>query len=634
MVCSRLLKYVWIVVAVWTAIIVTSVVWNMSRTWNATHALAITATRAHLDQERLSNLWAVKLGTVYAPVTEQLGPNPSLSFHADRDIQTPAGEPLTLLSPHQMLPHLDATHSGVGTIQERLTSLKPVDPLNGPDAWQRVALNAFNRGETEHSQFVTVDGRPYLRMIKPLIVERGCLPCHGRQGYRPGDIRGGLEAWTDVTSYRETAVHEMTTIGATHVAFWLLGLAGIAVGRRRMTRSIAEQQQAEAERHKLEVQVQQTQKLESLGVLTGGIAHRFNNLLTGVLGNASLALETLPARSAEWMLVDRAQRAAQRAAELTRQMLAYTGKGPFTLDLVDINRLVDEMVDLLEVPLSKQARLSYNLGEDVPLIEADAAHIRQVVLNLVTNASEAIGDRNGTVSVSTGTLECDTAYLTETWLHDGLPAGRYVYVDVADDGCGMAPDTVARRFDPFFTTKFTGRGLGLGVVLGIVRGHRGAIKVQSQRGVGTTFRVLFPEARRAAAPDPAVAPVPLAGRRASTVLVVDDEPEVLKVASLSLNRSGFRVLTAGDGQAALDVFREHWRDIDAVLLDLLLPRVSGEQVFQEMRRVRPDVRVIVSSGCSAEDASGQFDGTGFAGFIQKPYLASTLAERVRAAIFA
>jgi len=390
---------------------------------------------------------------------------------------------------------------------------------------------------------------------------------------------------------------------------------------------ITERRQAEKERLALEAQIQQAQKLESLGVLAGGIAHDFNNLLVSVLGNASLALDKLPQESREWNLVKGIERSACRAADLTKQMLAYSGRGQFVIGPIDLSKLVEEMTHLLRASISKKVMLKLDFPEDLPAVEADATQVRQVVMNLITNASEAIDDQSGLLTVRTGIMEADRAYLSEVHLDDDLPAGSYVFIEVTDTGCGMEEAVRAKIFDPFFTTKFTGRGLGLAAVLGIVRGHRGAIRIQSEVGQGTAIRVLFPASDRTIVPALVAEGAPSEKLRGTgTVLVVDDEEDVRCVARRMLEESGFTVLTANDGREALVVFRERRDAIDAVVLDLTMPFLSGEEVFREMRRMRADARVILSSGYNQQEAIDRFAGKGLAGFLQKPYRSDTLLE--------
>jgi PAS domain S-box-containing protein len=398
------------------------------------------------------------------------------------------------------------------------------------------------------------------------------------------------------------------------------------------SRDIGERKRAEEERRELETQMRQTQHLESLGILAGGIAHDFNNLLTGILGNASLALADLPARSAALESVALIENAALKAAELTKQMLAYSGRGQFVVQAVDLSQVVEEMAQLLGSSISKKSALEYRFAPKLPPIEADVAQLRQVVMNLILNASEAIGDSPGVIDLSTGVEEVGPGERFENHLGGDPAPGRYVFLTVADTGSGMTPEVRARIFEPFFTTKFTGRGLGLAAVLGIVRGHRGAIRVESEVGRGTTIQVLFPasgrelEATRVAGPRRAV----WQGR--GTVLLVDDEPVVRTFARRVLERAGLEVLSARDGEEGIEVFRARAAEIDVVLLDLTMPRKGGEEVLRELRAVRADVKVILASGYTEHEVSQRFAEVLLSGVIQKPFSVEKLLEAVRRAL--
>ena len=406
--------------------------------------------------------------------------------------------------------------------------------------------------------------------------------------------------------------------------------AGEVTTINSIAHDVTERKRAEAQQRRLERRVQHAQKLESLGLLAGGIAHDFNNLLVSVLGNADLALRDMAKLSPGRPRVEEIKKAAIRASELTGQMLAYSGRGQFVVEPVDVSELVRETGHLLKVSISKNAALRYELADDLPAVEADAAQIRQVVMNLITNASEAVGEEGGTITVRTGIIEVGREYLAATDLGDGLPEGPYLFLEVSDTGRGMGRETRARLFDPFFSTKFTGRGLGLAAVLGIVRGHKGAIRVYSEPGEGTTFKVLLPITERLAGKAPRAAPDGRAEWRGSgTVLVIDDEPTVRNVARMMLERAGLTVLTASDGEAGVELFSEHRDEIDAVLLDLTMPRMNGEETLRRLRRIRKDVPVILSSGYNEQDVTSRFTGDGPAGFIQKPFELEVLVGQFR-----
>jgi len=395
-----------------------------------------------------------------------------------------------------------------------------------------------------------------------------------------------------------------------------------------IVRDLSAQKAAEAERATLERQLFQAQKMESLGVLAGGIAHDFNNLLMGVLGHAGLGLEQLNPLHPVRRNLESIQRAGQRAADLTRQMLAYSGRGQFVVRNLDLTSQVEEMLHLLEVSLPKAVALKLDLHRSLPAISADASQLQQVIMNLVINAAEAIGDGSGVIRLSTGVERLDAAAMAKMLVGGEATPGAYVSLEVVDTGCGMDADTLGRIFEPFFSTKFTGRGLGLSAIMGIVRGHKGALQVASVPGEGTTFKVLFPAQGITA--DPLTIPaleVVWAGK--GLILVVDDDETVRAVARQALELKGFQVLDAQDGRRAIELVREHGQAIGVVLLDMTMPRMGGQEAFQELRRLQPALKVILSSGYDEGEAMGHFRGKGMNAFIQKPYGPRELLAKIQ-----
>ena len=394
-----------------------------------------------------------------------------------------------------------------------------------------------------------------------------------------------------------------------------------------MIEEITARKEAENARKEFDRQLLQTQKLESLGVLAGGIAHDFNNILMAIIGNADLALMKLPKESPVADNLHAIETASARAADLAKQMLAYSGKGMFVVQPVDLNRLLEEMLHILKVSISKKAALSLNMSASLPAVEADATQIRQLIMNLVINASEAIGEQNGVITITTESLACDREYLKNFRTDELMAEGEYVTLEVSDNGCGMDPVTMSKIFDPFFTTKFIGRGLGMAAVQGIVRGHKGAIRVFSEPGLGTTFKLILPAGAKSDLP---VAQGVKADEWGGSgkVLLVDDEESVQVTGSMMLRTLGFTPLVAGDGREAVEMFRSV-PDIAFVILDLTMPRMDGEQCLRELRKLRPDVKVIMSSGYSEQEVTARFLGKGTASFIQKPYKISELREVIR-----
>ncbi len=390
---------------------------------------------------------------------------------------------------------------------------------------------------------------------------------------------------------------------------------------------LSERQRRDRERDELQLKLLQVQKLESLGLLAGGIAHDFNNLLTAILGGAATALLSLPEENPAHTDIHHVMNAARRAAELTRQLLAYSGKGHFQIKPMDLSIMVRELAMLLETTLPKKVQLRLELAAGLPAIEADAAQLQQVVMNLVINGAEAIGDSTGTVLVTSGIQDIDAAYSGEVFAAEQLSPGCYVYLEVHDTGCGMDDATRSKIFDPFFSTKFTGRGLGLAAVLGIVRAHKGAVRVYSTPGRGTTFKVLLPSTEARPAPR-APAPAPFHG--SGLVLVIDDDDAVRRAARRMLTHFGFSVLEAENGEEGVAVFRNRAQDIALVLLDMTMPVMDGEEAYRELRAIRADVPVLLTSGYNEIEATRRFVSKGLTGFVQKPFTPEDLGSKLAA----
>jgi len=732
----------------WTAVLITLLVIMLSQ--HHKYRLKLVENEAR-DYSRLNldyRTWAARMGGVYVPLDRAI-PNPHLSIQG-RDVTTTDGRQLTLINPAYMTRMVfeDMRASSRKGIISKLTSLKPLNPVNTPDEWERSALAAFeSEGIVERSQITAIEGKPYMRLISRFVTEKPCLKCHEHQGYREGDIRGGITISIPLDDYYSNEARERGFMAGGFMLLWVLGSFGILsasrrqveyesrllqseerfrtvcdwtqdweywvnpsgaleyispsceqitgysvadfyqnssllmevvhaddryifekhhcsrihdlsgsneiefrivrkdgeirwihhicrsviradsnLGRRVSNRDITELKHADAERQKVEQQLMHTQKLESLGVLAGGIAHDFNNILTAIIGNAELArMRINPGLPAVENLLN-IEQAASRAADLAKQMLAYSGKGKFLIETLDMNCLIEEMLHMLEVSISKKAVLRLNLAPHLPPVDADATQMRQIIMNLVINASEAIGDSDGIIAITTGSRECDRNYLKDFWLNENISEGLYLYLEIADTGCGMDSETITKIFDPFFTTKFTGRGLGMAAVLGIIRGHKGAITVSSEPGKGSTFKILLPVASR---------PTGNFTREehkddwqgSGTVLLVDDEETVLGVGAEMLKMLGFTVITAGNGVEAVEIFKAG-ADIAFVILDLTMPQMDGEQCFLALQQLRPDVKVIISSGYGEEEIVRRFLGKGLAGFIQKPYKLSELKEAI------
>jgi two-component system, cell cycle sensor histidine kinase and response regulator CckA len=404
-------------------------------------------------------------------------------------------------------------------------------------------------------------------------------------------------------------------------------------GAVMVVRDLTQQKLIEATERENEEALQQAQKLESIGVLAGGIAHDFNNLLTGIMGNAGLARRAITAGRTEQAasLLRDVLAASERAADLTRQLLAYAGKGRFLILPVDLCKLVSDVSTLIRASLSKKITLVLDVPEDCPLVEADRAQLQQLVMNLVINGGEAIGDEAGTL-----TVRVRTEHFTERRERpraEGFPivTGDYVRIDVIDTGAGMDAETRGRIFEPFFTTKFLGRGLGLSAALGIVRGHRGAISVRSEPGEGTTFTVLLPVQRESRRTDRTSGHILLERelRGVGTILVADDEEGIRSLVANILEDAGYTVELAVDGAEAIERLGRLGDGVRLVLLDLTMPRMGGEETAAELRRIQPEIPIVAMSGYGDIEVMQRFSEAGVDDFLPKPFTPDQLAAKVR-----
>ena len=387
---------------------------------------------------------------------------------------------------------------------------------------------------------------------------------------------------------------------------------------------------AEEERARIHDKMLQTQKLESLGVLAGGIAHDFNNLLTVIQGNASVALARLGEAHPAREVIDDIVKAAQRAADLTRQMLAYSGRGRFQIGPLDLRHHVGEIAGLLRTSISKKVSLRLDQPSYLPAVQGDASQLQQVVMNLVLNAAEAVGGADGEVAVRLAEEEIGSGGAGDLIGAETLPAGRYVRLTVEDSGVGMDPHILARIFDPFFTTKTTGRGLGLAAVLGIVRSHGGALRIHSTPGAGTKFEVLLPAAGARAQPPPQGETAAQHGH--GTVLIIDDEPSVRTATGRMLSMLGYDVLEAPDGEQGVEIFRLRRGAVDAVVLDLTMPGLSGEETLRLLRQVDAEVRVIIFSGYAEDDVAERLRPLHPAAILHKPFTRQQIGQALQTAL--
>ncbi len=743
---TTLRRYAVALGAAWTIIVAASLAWNLVGERNQVLDLAEHEALVTFNKDQAFRHWATKHGGLYVPATEKTPPNPYLAHLPERDIVLPSGRKLTLMNPAYALRQLMADFQTEYGVRGHITSLKPLNPVNAPDAWERQSLASFGRGAVEASEFTALDGKTFLRIMRPMITRQGCLKCHAPQGYRVGDILGGVSVTLPMESYLAglRGVHRKMT--ATHGLIWLIGAIGIGIayqrgkgniaklaradaniallkfaldnvreeaylideaagfryvnegacralgydrdelrrlgvadvdpdfpadrwrehwrelkargaltfeGRHRakdgslfpveinasyfeyagsgynlaLARDITERKRAAQEKEKLERQLRQAQKMEAMGALAGGVAHDFNNVLTAIMGYANIVKMKMHAADPQRAHVDGILSSAERAAHLTQNLLAFSRKQVLDPKPTNLNDVVRNVESLLRRLIGEDIDLAVQTVERPLIVMADAGQIEQVLMNLATNARDAM-PRGGLLTIATQEVDLDEGFMRA---HPFGPPGRYAHITVSDTGTGMDAGTRERIFEPFFTTKEFGKGTGLGmsIVYGIVKQHAGSISVYSEPGRGTTFKIYLPLTADPPAATGAAASVVEPRGGTETILVAEDDRTVREMLRLVLQDYGYRVIEAADGQEAVDLFRERGDGVDLLLLDVIMPKKNGREVAQAVRDLRPHMRLVYMSGYTADIIRKEGIAEEGIPFLPKPVNPTELLQTVR-----
>lgn len=737
-------NYLALFLVLWTLLVATSVVWNFYRNHEETVERARIEAKTIFQHNLAYRRWNTSHGGVYAEVTEENQPNPYI-ISPRRDIITKEGTRLTLINPFRMTKQaytLLSRQSPLASIN-RTVSLKPLNPENAPDAWETKALSAFEEGKTEFSEITEINGLPYMRVLQPYMTEEMCLTCHGHQGYKKGDVRGGMSIAVPMQPYYTAATATAKITFITHFFLWLMGACAIVLfsrGLRRYQGAIEESErkfrivsefaydfdfwigedgkfvfmspsceritgyrQQEfmerpdllnaiihpddrdrynghvtdcrsslhedmefriiardgqvkwlshfcgpiyvngeylgrrasnrdiTERKKLEERLLESRKMESLGQFAGGIAHDFNNILTAIAGFTHLLSDTREQKdndSAE--CIEQISLAVKFGKNLTSNLLTFGRKQVINPIHVDLSEIVSTISDMLKTLITDQIALKISLTEEESPIFADPYQIGQVIINLCTNAKDAM-PLGGELHVKTGLLLLDSHY---TGRYGTIPPGTYMMLSVRDTGAGMDEHTMAHMFEPFFSTKKSGKGTGLGlsIVHSIVHQHHGFIDVESEPKKGTTFKVMFPVSRTNEY-QPAVTEQEQRARTLGkgTLLVADDDELVRNFLNMLLTKRGYTVILAEDGEEAIRKYRKHRDAIDMLILDVVLPKSNGREVYDFIKADRPGMKVLFISGYTDDIITGE----GIAGehlqFLSKPLNAEDLLAIVQSA---
>ncbi len=747
---GRLIYYCVTILIFWTLVISVSLVWNILDSKKTTLELAAKEARTHIQKDTAFRLWATSHGGVYVPTDERTPPNPKLAHIEERDITTPSGKKLTLMNPAYMLRQVLEEYSAMYQMPGRITSLKLFNPNNAPDDWEKSALESFERDDmTEISEITHLDGVPHLRMMQPMITEEGCLKCHSIQGYKVGDIRGGISVSVPLKAYFAHQNREILQFILSHGLLWILGFAGIFLGHRGMKQHLIEQNRAEdavreseekfrslfddaldmihvvdtegrivdankiefqklgytrdeligmklldiihpevkkdfkktisqilkgeviqnydtalitkkgekiyaevnafpkkingkivntrsiirdltkfklteKENQKLFLQLQQKQKMEAIGTLAGGIAHDFNNILTVIMGYTELALVKVEKDALLHSHLQKVFQAGHRAKDLVGQILTFSRQDKQEFKPVQLNLLVDEVLKLIRASLPSSIKIVQSIESESTVL-ADSTQMHQVLMNLFTNAGQAMKE-GGLLEVKLEDVVLDEDFIKR---YPDLKPGLHMHLIVQDSGSGMSPEVLDRIFEPFFTTKGkdSGTGLGLSVVHGIVNNHKGLIKVYSESGKGAIFHVYLPVLDAGVEIEPRKnISVPKGTER---ILLVDDEKNLIDFGKDMLESLGYKVTSRTSSLEALELFKARADDFDLVITDMTMPNMNGDELAGEILAIRPEIPVILCTGYSSKLNEKEALALGIQAYVLKPIIRHVMAHSIR-----
>jgi signal transduction histidine kinase/ActR/RegA family two-component response regulator len=606
-------NYVYVFLALWTFLVIVSVIWNFYRNSEEIKERALIEANTIFEHNIAYRRWNTISGGVYVKVSEKNQPNPYLVV-PDRDLRTVDGQLLTLINPFRMTKQtyeLLREQSPLSAIN-RTVSLRPLNPDNAPDEWEKNALMLIESKKINMAYEITkINGEPYMRLLRTYSVEKGCLKCHEFQGYKEGDIRGGISIAIPMKPYYEAATVTQKVIITSHLVLWVLGLGIILLFSRGLRRYQTNQK-------KLEEHLLQAQKMESLGRFACGVAHDFNNLLSAINGFTFLLQRKLENGETNGEVLDYVNNitmASKLGKNLTSNLLAFGRKQIIDKKPLKINSVVKNIAEIVKPLISEDININVYLSEEEFFIYADQHQIEQIVINLCTNAKDAMPE-GGNITIQTKYVVLDKEYVGTI---SNIPIGEYMVISVSDTGSGIDETNLRKIFEPFFSTKEPGRGTGLGlsIVYGIVSEHNGYIDISTKKSEGTIFKVYFPVFKTEESFHSIEKQLTLSEQSyydyveglGKTILVADDDFTTRKFLDLFLRQRGFNVIIAEDGISAINKFIDNKDFIDMVIIDVLLPKKNGKEVFYYIKEIKPQIKILFISGYTSDilNAKGILD---------------------------
>ena len=616
-----------IAVVIWTIIIGGLLAWYIDNENKQAIELANKEASTIFNKDLAFRKWVASHGGLYVPPDERTPPNPYLSNVPERDITTTTNQTLTLMNPAYVMRQVMGDYESLFGVKGHITSLELVNPVNAPDEWEQEALLAFEQGETEISGVIDNNGLSYNILMRPLIVEEACLKCHGYQGYKVGDVRGGVSVAVPMAAYLTKADEGVKAQLWAYGLVFFLGLGGISFVSLRSKQYMKGSKQAEDEKAKLEQQLKQNQRLESIGRLAGGVAHDLNNMLTPILGFGELLQKDFTGDEEQGEQLEEIVKAGRRARDLVGQLLVFGRKQALEFTNVDLNAVLKNFEKLLRSTIREDINIQLIPIESLPLIRGDIGRLEQVVMNLAVNAQDAMPD-GGELTIETSVVNLDDSFSAQ---HDSVIPGPYVMLAVSDTGSGMDAEIREHIFEPFFTTKAKGKGTGLGLstTYGIVKQHGGNIWVYSEPGKGTTFKIYLPVSGETQIEQKTAEKTYTAIHGSETILLVEDDEIVRKLALTVLKQSGYTILVAENGAEALLTLKSHDGPVHLLLTDVVMPGMNGRELFNMIIEKYPNLRVLYMSGYTDSVIAHHGVPERGVAFIQKPFAINDLAAKIR-----
>lgn len=623
-------NYLIVFLVLWTILIITSVLWNIYRNNEETKERALIEANTIFEHNLAYRRWNTQSGGVYVKVNENNQPNPYLVV-PDRDLHTLEGETLTLVNPFRMTRQtyeLLAKQSPLSAIN-RTVSLSPLNPYNEPDEWEKNALLLFEDKKLDHTSEITmINGEPYMRLLRTYMVEEGCLKCHAFQGYKVGDIRGGMSIAVPMKPYYETAAITWRVIISSHFILWILGTGIIILFSRGLKRYQINQK-------KLEDQLNQSRKMELLGHFASGVAHDFNNLLSAINGFSFLLQRNLKDKNGELLeYIKHINIASKLGKNLTSNLLAFGKKQIVKKEPLKLSKVINNISEVVKTLISEDIDMKVLLSEGESYVLADQHQIEQLIINLCTNAKDAM-PAGGELKIQTNFIALDKEYNGALFT---IPAGCYMMISVSDTGSGIEQKNLPHIFEPFFTTKKpgSGTGLGLAIVYNVVKEHNGFIDVISEPNKGTSFKVYLPiykEPGSEISVEKATILEKQIEGNGETILVADDDATTRRFLDIFLRQKGYNVILAEDGADAIKKYNDNKDAIDMAILDVLLPKKNGKEVYNFIKSLNPNIKTLFMSGYTSDilTAKGIFDES--LEFLHKPLDAQTFIARVHSILY-